>query len=58
MLVIAPLVPGMDQPPRNVAHGNPLLTRRTLEPGGDVWIELYTQENLFGCFHGAIVKHG
>ena len=58
MLVVAALVTGVNKPPSNMAHRDALLARSTLEPGGDVWIELYTQENLFGCFHGAIIKHG
>src|SRR5690606_14329494 len=56
MLVVAALVPGMDQPTRNVAHRDTLLTRRTLEPGGNVWIELYPQENFSGCLHGGNYK--
>jgi hypothetical protein len=54
--MIAPVVPGMDQTPRNVAHRDPLLTRRPLEPGGNVWIELYPQVNFSGCLHGGNYK--
>ena len=58
MLVVAPVVTGIDKPSANVAHRDALLARSTLEPGGDVWIELDAHENLFGCFHGAIITHG
>ncbi len=53
MLVVSPLVPGMDQPPRDVAHCDALLARSTLEPGDNVWIKLQPHENFPGCFHGA-----
>jgi hypothetical protein len=56
MLVIAPGIPGVNKPTRDVAHRDALLARSTLEPLDNVWIELDAHENLFCCSHGGNYK--